>query len=100
MRAMLSNALTDASARENLWSRARRALASEGPVPSPCVSVCQMDAAIGLCAGCLRSLDEIAIWSTLDDSGRRGVWLELSKRARAPELTGDQRRTGGSAPPV
>ena len=33
------------------------------PVPSPCISVCRMDAASGLCEGCLRTLDEIAAWS-------------------------------------
>jgi hypothetical protein len=32
-------------------------------VPSPCVNVCRMNDATGLCAGCLRTLDEIACWS-------------------------------------
>ena len=29
-------------------------------VPSPCVSVCRMDARRGLCIGCCRTLEEIA----------------------------------------
>ncbi len=36
-------------------------------VPSPCISICQMSPKSGLCTGCLRTIDEIANWSTLDD---------------------------------
>jgi predicted Fe-S protein YdhL (DUF1289 family) len=49
------------------------------PVPSPCISVCRMDAQ-GLCEGCLRTLDEIAAWSTLDDEAKRVVWLRIEQR--------------------
>lgn len=49
-------------------------------VPSPCVNVCQMDAATGLCAGCLRTLDEIACWSLLDEAEKAAVWAELDQR--------------------
>jgi predicted Fe-S protein YdhL (DUF1289 family) len=49
------------------------------PVPSPCISVCRMDAQ-GLCEGCLRTLDEIAAWSTLDDAAKRVVWLRIEQR--------------------
>jgi uncharacterized protein len=34
----------------------------------------------GWCTGCLRTLDEIAVWSLLDDAEKRGVWLQLSQR--------------------
>jgi len=51
------------------------------PVPSPCISVCRMNAASGLCEGCLRTLDEIAAWSTLDDPARRAVWVHIGERA-------------------
>ena len=50
------------------------------PVPSPCVSVCRMDERSGWCEGCLRTLDEIALWSVLDDDDKRAVWVELSRR--------------------
>jgi uncharacterized protein len=59
-----------------------RQLPAEGPVPSPCLSVCRMDAAAGLCEGCLRSLDEIAAWSTLGDEDKRGVWRRIEQRAQ------------------
>ena len=49
-------------------------------VPSPCISVCRMDAQTGLCTGCLRTLDEIAAWSTLDDLAKRRVWLSIEAR--------------------
>jgi predicted Fe-S protein YdhL (DUF1289 family) len=49
-------------------------------VTSPCISVCRMDEASGWCEGCLRSIDEIAVWSLLDDAEKRGVWIELGRR--------------------
>jgi predicted Fe-S protein YdhL (DUF1289 family) len=55
---------------------------SQSPVPSPCISVCQIDAATGWCAGCLRTIDEIATWSALDDEARRHVWMQLGERRR------------------
>ena len=68
-----------------LQVRAREVLRADAdvPVPSPCVSVCRMDAASGLCAGCLRSLDEIAAWATLPDAARRDVWARIAQRAGA-----------------
>lgn len=66
---------------------ARRAAAVErdaaagAPVPSPCVSVCRMRVATGLCEGCLRTLDEIAAWGSMDDAARRTVWLHIGRRA-------------------
>jgi uncharacterized protein len=59
------------------------------PVPSPCVSICVMDAASGLCTGCHRTLDEIAVWSLLDDAEKLEIWAALKQRRlaarRAPE---------------
>lgn len=53
------------------------------PVPSPCINICRMDEATGLCEGCLRTLDEIAGWSALDAAARRAVWAQLPlRRAR------------------
>jgi uncharacterized protein len=50
-------------------------------VPSPCVSICRMDPATGLCEGCCRTLDEIAAWSQLDADARRAVWRRIAARA-------------------
>lgn len=49
-------------------------------LPSPCISVCQMDKHSGLCAGCLRTLDEIACWSALSDADKRAVWTLIGQR--------------------
>ena len=51
------------------------------PVPSPCNNVCRIGQASGLCEGCLRTIDEIAAWSGLDDAGKRAVWERLAARA-------------------
>ncbi len=82
----LRGALHQSAARDALIARAA-ALQTPGPgpsdVPSPCVSVCQMDSATGWCAGCLRTLDEIAVWARLAEGPRRAVWQGLSARAQA-----------------
>lgn len=64
--------------------RARQVRAATDPqagLPSPCVSVCRMDAGSGLCEGCLRTIDEIASWGLLDDAGKRAVWVSIEQRA-------------------
>lgn len=50
------------------------------PVASPCINVCKMDETTGWCTGCLRTLDEIAWWSQLDDDDKRAVWQLLPQR--------------------
>jgi uncharacterized protein len=48
--------------------------------PSPCIDVCRMNPQTGLCEGCLRTLDEIAAWSTLSPAGKRAVLAQLPGR--------------------
>ena len=50
------------------------------PIPSPCIDVCQIDPASGLCRGCRRTLDEIATWGSLPELGKRAVWAALPMR--------------------
>jgi hypothetical protein len=45
--------------------------------------VCRIDAATGWCEGCLRTIEEIAAWSGLDDASRSRVWQQLGVRADA-----------------
>ena len=42
-----------------------------------------MDAVSGLCEGCLRTLDEIARWSTMPESSKRAVWTLIGQRVAA-----------------
>jgi hypothetical protein len=56
--------------------------------PSPCINLCKMDPTSGLCAGCFRSLDEIAAWSGLDDRRRKAILTAVAaRRARASVAT-------------
>ncbi|MEM5399713.1 MULTISPECIES: DUF1289 domain-containing protein [Paraburkholderia] len=48
--------------------------------PSPCINICRMDERSGLCEGCLRTIDEIAGWSTFDDEAKRAVWDAIETR--------------------
>jgi uncharacterized protein len=52
----------------------------EGHVASPCTSVCSLDPVTGLCAGCFRTLDEIAGWIDLGTDARRAVVAALDER--------------------
>ena len=49
-------------------------------VRSPCISVCRMDPATGWCEGCMRTIDEIAAWGSLNEEERRRIWSELAER--------------------
>jgi uncharacterized protein len=53
---------------------------SDGPVPSPCINICQVDTARGWCTGCLRTLDEIASWAQSTDDEKRAVLGRLAQR--------------------
>lgn len=69
----------------------------QGGLASPCISICRMDAATGWCEGCLRTLDEIAAWGRLDDTGRLAVLRLLPAR----RITWQQRRpAAGSNEPT
>ena len=49
---------------------------------SPCVKFCVLDPGSGLCAGCGRSLDEIAQWSSFSEEERRRIMAELPERMK------------------
>ncbi|WP_363318715.1 DUF1289 domain-containing protein [Rhodoferax sp.] len=74
----------DPKAIQFLAASARHVRASEDhfaqTVPSPCLSVCQMDATTGLCQGCLRTLEEIGQWGNADDAFKRVVWARIETR--------------------
>ena len=56
------------------------------PVVSPCVSVCVIDHPSGLCAGCYRTLEEIAGWIDLSNAAKRAI---IGEAARRRDLYGD-----------
>jgi prolyl-tRNA editing enzyme YbaK/EbsC (Cys-tRNA(Pro) deacylase)/predicted Fe-S protein YdhL (DUF1289 family) len=69
-----------AAARKLLSDRCAAVCSAGSSFMSPCVSVCRMDEAAGLCLGCLRSIDEIIAWSKADDAGRMTMWRGIETR--------------------
>lgn len=62
-------------------------------VPSPCINVCTMIEERGLCRGCLRTLDEIARWSSMSEEDKLRVWRQI--RLRQAEYGGTAGGDGG-----
>ena len=61
-------------------NKVQTVLGMAGNVPSPCISVCRMTEAGGLCEGCLRTLDEVAQWSRLSEAAKREIWARIGQR--------------------
>lgn len=59
-------------------------------VPSPCVNVCVMDDASGLCLGCHRTIEEIMTWGILSAPQKRRVLEALAERERATSDDGTE----------
>lgn len=69
---------------DELWKR--------DEIQSPCVKICVIHPEARLCTGCLRSIDEITMWSKLSHEVRAEVMEALPERASL--LT---KRRGGRA---
>ena len=61
-------------------------------VESPCVQICVIHPEARICAGCMRTPDEIAQWSRYSSEERAEIMAALP--ARAPQL---KTRRGGRA---
>ena len=59
-------------------------------LPSPCISVCQMDDLNGVCVGCYRTRAEIAAWGSMDQDDQM-LLLDVLRDRRA-KATGLRRR--------
>ena len=55
--------------------------AERDEVASPCINICRMNPATGLCEGCFRTLDEIAAWSMMSAEEKRAVLAQLPARS-------------------
>ena len=51
-------------------------------LPSPCVSICQMDPQDGVCLGCYRTRAEIAAWRSMDQDDQMAL-LDILRDRRA-----------------
>ena len=70
---------------DELWKRAE--------VESPCIKLCVIHPEERLCVGCLRTIEEITLWSRLTPAARAEIMADLPERA--PRLR--QRRGGRAA---
>jgi uncharacterized protein len=49
-------------------------------IETPCAKICTLDARMGLCLGCGRTVDEITRWATMSATERTQVMRELPSR--------------------
>jgi predicted Fe-S protein YdhL (DUF1289 family) len=49
-------------------------------IESPCINVCKLDQVTGLCAGCLRSIDEIRAWRDASLEQKKAILDAASER--------------------
>ena len=55
-------------------------------IASPCINVCRMDEATGLCEGCYRKLEEIAAWGAADDQEKSLILAAVAQRRQRSEI--------------
>jgi len=47
-------------------------------IQSPCNKICKIDSASGVCIGCLRTKEEIGIWSAMSDTQKYWVLDDIA----------------------
>ena len=53
---------------------------------SPCVYICRLDAD-DVCVGCLRTRDEIACWSSMTETEKVAILVDMDNRRSLKQLT-------------
>jgi len=71
---------TERTARRAERRRRLQARTFDTTVPSPCISVCQLDSASDLCLGCLRHVDEIREWPIMTAEEKQAVLVRIEDR--------------------
>jgi predicted Fe-S protein YdhL (DUF1289 family) len=66
-----------------IFPRQQRMTQTTHTAASPCINVCTMNSANGLCQGCLRTLDEISIWSHVSNVERLDILAAVARRREA-----------------
>ena len=64
----------------NLVALRARTMRATGDILSPCISICRLNDASGVCDGCFRTRDEIAAWGNADMARKRGIWKLIEQR--------------------
>lgn len=53
---------------------------STAPIKTPCVQVCFVDPAAGVCVGCFRTMEELGRWTKYSDGEREAILAALPQR--------------------
>lgn len=63
--------------------------------PSPCINVCKMDKASGLCTGCFRTIEEISAWANAGDDRQSDILAAISRRRKESKSKSAARHARG-----
>jgi len=77
-----SNNLSRQEAIQSLTARANAVSMAGKDIPTPCISVCRVNADNGLCEGCFRTLGEISAWSRSTAANKRELWKTIMHRVK------------------
>jgi len=66
-------------------------------IMSPCRGVCRIDESSKLCEGCLRTIEEITLWSRMDGDQKLAVLTACIDRQQIPNKPGSSERSDNIA---
>ena len=66
-------------------------------ITSPCRKICRIDEPSQLCTGCLRTIDEITRWRTMDDAQKKAVLTQCLGRQQIPSNPGNSDKSDSMA---
>ena len=55
-------------------------ITEQSDIVSPCVKLCKIDKHTNLCQGCLRTIDEITVWSKASRELKLEIWEKIEER--------------------
>jgi len=55
--------------------------------PSPCINICKLDETSSFCTGCLRTREEISVWSTATSAQKTQILQQVEIRHTLPEYS-------------
>ena len=71
-------------ARRRARRRATLGTQIDTTIPSPCISVCQIDNATGECLGCRRTIEEIRDWIIMTAAEKTAVLDKIANQRTKP----------------
>ena len=76
------NKLSRQDAIQSLTALANSVSMAGEDIPTPCISVCHVNADDGLCEGCFRTLGEISAWGRSTAANKRELWKTIMHRVK------------------